>query len=186
MASASLIRASLLLLGFVLLCAGAWDRFVPRAHYESSIPAAGAVLDQVPEFVMVQFSDELDRNSEISVASTITLKSNGEKVFEDGKPSESHGPSVENPKALKVALPADTGKGLYWVRWKAVAARGKATRFGLLCFAVGMPVPEHVTRDMPGALSERNYRERDYRAVLLGGILLLVLGIIFPHISSQK
>ena len=186
MASALLIRASLLLIGFVLLCAGAWDKLVPRARYESSSPAPGAVLDHVPESVTIQFSDDLDQSSEISVASTITLKSNGEAIFEDGKRLVAHGPSVESPKALKVAMPSDNGKGLYWVRWRAVASRGKATRFGLLCFGVGMPIPEHVTRDMPGALSERNFRERSHRAVLLGGVLLVALGLLFPLVSRQK
>ena len=186
MAPASLIRASLLLIGFVLLCAGAWDKLVPRARYESSSPAPGAVLDQVPESVTIQFSDDLDQSSEISVVSTITLKSSGEKIFEDGKPLASNGPSLENAKALKVVMPSDIGYGLYWVRWKAVAARGKATRYGLLFFAVGMPIPEYLTQGLPGALSERNPNERRYRAVLLGGVLVVALGLLFPLVSRQK
>jgi methionine-rich copper-binding protein CopC len=185
-AAASLIRASLLLIGSIFLCVSAWDKLVPRAHYESSSPAAGAVLDRVPESVTVNFSDNLDQSSEISVASTITLESSGETIFEDGKPLRESGPTTGNPKVLKVAMPADINKGLYWVRWKAVAARGKAARFGLLCFAVGMPIPEHITRDTPGALSERNFQERSYRAIFLGGVLLVAFGIMFPHIAHRK
>ena len=186
MAYSSFIRLSLLLIGFVLLAFGGWDRLRPRSHYQSSDPSAGAVLTRSPELVTVQFSDALDKDSQISVASTITLKPNGETVFEDGPSSVAQGPSPENPAVLKVLMPRDRTAGLYWVRWKAVTARGKATKFGLFCFGVGMSVPDYITRDMPGGLSERNLDERRYRAVLLGGIFLVTLGALFPQITRSK
>ena len=185
MAFSSFIRVFLLFIGFLLLVFGAWDKLRPRAQYVSSYPTAGAVLPRSPELVTVQFSDALDQDSEISVASTITLTPSGETVFEDGPLSTVKGPSPENPSVLKVLMPRDKS-GLYWVRWKAVTASGKATRFGALCFGVRMPVPDHITRDMPGGVRERNLRERSYRAVLLGGVFLMALGAVFPQITRPK
>jgi methionine-rich copper-binding protein CopC len=185
-AFSSLIRAVLLFIGFVLLVFGAWDRLRLRARYESSSPTPGAVLSRAPELVTIQFSGALDRESEISVVSTITLKPNGETVFENGEPVMVHGPSPENPRSLNLLMPSDKPPGLYWVRWRAVTARGKAARFGSYCFGIGMPVPDQITRETPGGFSERNERERSFRAVLLGGIFLVALGIVFPQIARSK
>jgi len=185
-AFSSLIRAVLLFIGSVFLVFGTWDKLRPRARYESSSPTPGAVLPRNPELVTIQFSDALDRESEMSVVSTITLKPNGETVFEDGEPVMVHGPSPENPRALNILMPGDKPPGLYWVRWRAVTVRGKAARFGSFCFGLQMPVPDHITRETLGGFSERNDRERSHRAVLLGGILLVVLGVVFPKISGPK
>lgn len=78
------------------------------------------------------------------------------------------------------------GRALYWVTWKAVAARGRAERFGRLCFGVAMPVPAHIMRDIPGALSERDGDERRRRAVLVGGVLLLALGALLPRPAWRR
>jgi len=185
-APVSLIRASLLFIGFVLLLLGAWDKLVPRPHYESSSPAPGSVLDKVPQLVTVKLSEELDQSSTILVHSTITLKSNGEQIVGEGKQLRSQGPSLENAKALQITMPADAARGLYWVQWQAVAAQGKATRYGLFYFAVGMPPPEYIAKEPPGALSERNPAERRYRAVLLGGVLMVGFGLLFPHVSRRR
>ena len=186
MAFSSLIRAVLLFIRAVLLVFGTWDKLRPRARYENSSPTPGAVLPRAPELVTIQFSDALDRDSEMSVVSTITLQPNGETVFEDGDPVLVHGPSPENPRALNIKMPSDKPPGLYWIRWRAVTAKGKAARFGSFCFGVGMPIPDHITRKTPGGFSERNERERGHRAVLLGGLLLVVLGVVFPKISGSR
>ncbi|HSE21905.1 MAG TPA: copper resistance protein CopC [Pyrinomonadaceae bacterium] len=186
MAFSSLIRAVLIFIGSVLLVFGTWDKLRPRGRYESSSPKPGSVLSRAPELVTIQFSDALDWESELSVVSTITLEPNGEAIFEDGEPVIVHGPSPENPRALNILMPSDKRPGLYWVRWRVVTARGKAARFGSFCFGVGMPIPEHITRETPGGFSERDERERSYRAVLLGGLLLVVLGVVFPRVSRSR
>jgi methionine-rich copper-binding protein CopC len=185
-AFSSLIRAVLIFIGSALLVFGAWDKLRPRSRYESSSPTPGAVLPRAPELVTIQFSHALDRESEMSVVSTITLRPNGETIFEDGDPVIVHGPSPENPRALNILMPRDTPPGLYWVRWRAVTARGTAARFGSFCYGVRMPIPDHITRESPGGFSERNDRERSYRAVLLGGTLLVVLGVVFPKVSRSR
>lgn len=62
-----------------------------------------------------------------------------------------------------------------------MAARGHAESFGRFCFAAGMPVPVGLTDE---ALYERSYREREYRATLLGGVLLVALGLFLPHLKQ--
>ena len=178
-----IVRCLLLLLAAVMLLFGAVDRLVPRAHYVDSDPKPGSVLSRLPSAVTITFSNELAPQSEISIASTITLTPSGELLYADGKTFSTLGPDSRDTRRLRVDLDPGLGRGLYWVKWNAVAARGKAQRFGRLCFAVGMPFPTHITSDTPGGLMEWNYRFRDYRSVWLGGVFLLGLGILLPRLT---
>lgn len=183
----SLSRAVLLFFGSLMLLFGVWHLLVPKAQYATSNPAPGSVIAVPPQEVSVSFTEELDRESTITVTSTITLSPSGEQVYSDGEKFTSSGPDATDPqrRTLRVKLEPKLPAGLYWVRWKAVAARGKAQRLGTLCFGAGMLVPDHITRDMPGAFREHDYQWRRRRAALLGGLLLIALGGLLPHLRMR-
>jgi hypothetical protein len=85
-----------------------------------------------------------------------------------------------------VGLDRGLPNGLYWVQWTAISARWRSQRTGRFCFGVGMSIPDDIIRDMPGAIYERDYRYRERRAVLLGGVLLVGLGFFVPHLRVSK
>ena len=176
-------QLSLLVLGVVLLSFAFWNWLVPRAHFATSNPQPGAVLSASPSEVVIQFTEELASGSTASVASTITVSATGEKVFGDGKRFVGQGPRLEDRErqALHIPLDSDLPKGLYWVQWTAIAARGGGQRSGRYCYAVGMNIPEDIVRDTPGGFYERDYRYRDNRAFLAGGILLVGLGLLLSR-----
>jgi methionine-rich copper-binding protein CopC len=176
-------QLSLLVFGVVLLSFAFWNWLVPRPHFITSNPQPGAVLNASPSEVVIQFTEDLAPGSTASVASTITLSATGERVFGDGKRFVGQGPGLEDRErqALRIRLDSDLPKGLYWVQWTAVAAHGGAKRSGRYCYAVGLNIPEDIVRDMPGGFFERDYRYRDNRAVLAGGILLVGLGLLLSR-----
>jgi methionine-rich copper-binding protein CopC len=176
------VRALLLVFGAIMLLFGVWQLLAPRARYVSSSPQPGSILTESPRSVTVTFSDELAPESKISVASTITLSPSGETIYGDGKRYTAQGPDPEDPqrRTLRVDLGSELTHGLYWVQWTTVARRGYAQRSGRLCYAVGMRIPAHLTRDLPGGLYERDYRKRRRRAALIGGVVLLALGAFVP------
>ena len=182
------LRASLLLLGAAALLCWVVYRLAPRARYVSSTPQPGAVLNVPPETVSIKFSDELIADSEISVASTVTLTAAGEILYGDGKTFTAAKPDPQDPehKTLSVNLDRGLAKGLYWIKWKTTAAWGGAQRYGYFCFSAGMPIPASITRDEPGGFREENPRFRNYRAVLLAGLFLLAFGVALPYIPWRR
>ena len=183
-----IIRILLLFFGSVMLLFGMYQLMVPRASFVNSSPAPGVELAALPESVAVSFSDELAPESTIAVGSTITLSPSGEKVYSDGKKFTARGPDPGDPqhRTLRVVLEPGLPRGLYWVEWTAVVARGKSKRFGRFCFGAGMPVPADITRDAAGGLWERDYKWRGNRAALLGGVLLLGLGALLPRMMRRE
>jgi methionine-rich copper-binding protein CopC len=177
-----IVRALLLVFGVIMLLFGVWQLLEPRARYVSSSLQPGSILPESPRSVSITFSEELAPESEISVASTITSSASGETSYGDGKRYTAQGPDPEDPqrRTLRVDLGDELTRGLYWVQWKTVARRGLAQRSGRLCYAVGMPIPAHLTRDLPEGLYERDYQERRRRAALIGGVVLLALGAFVP------
>jgi methionine-rich copper-binding protein CopC len=178
-------RLILLVIGSVLLLFAAWNWLVPRPRYLSSTPSPNSVLTTMPTTVSLEFSDPLDRESTLAVASTITLSAEGQEVYGDGKRFTAAGPSAGHGRILSVALDPNLPKGFYWVSWSAVAARGKAKSFGDFCFSVGMPIPESIARDRRSAVVEHDYRYRDQRAMVVGGFLLIALGLLLPHFRDS-
>ena len=145
-----IIRILLVFFGSVMLLFGMYQLMVPRANFINSTPAPGVELAALPESVAVSFSDELAPESTIAVGSTITLSPSGEKVYSDGKKFTARGPDPGDPqhRTLRVVLEPGLPRGLYWVEWMAVAARGKSMRFGRFCFgpACRCRRTSHVTR----------------------------------------
>jgi len=186
--SNNLLRASLLSLGALSLFCWAVYHLVPRARYVASNPQPGAILQTPPDNVSISFSNELTRNSEISVTSTITLSPSGEALYGNGKVFTATGPDSHDPlrQTLRVDLDSRLAKGFYWVKWRTTATRGGAQRYGTFCFAVGMPIPDNITRQSPGGFREESPRFRDYRAVLLGGLCLLAFGVALPYIPGRR
>ena len=177
------LRVILLMMGGVMLLFFAVDRLVPRARYIRSNPQPNTALPVPPATITIDFSNELAPESEISVASTVTVLPSGEQSFADGRRFTAKGPDEHSSQrtSLQIDLPVGLPRGLYWVNWRAVAARGHAESFGRFCFAAGMPVPVGLTDE---ALYERSYREREYRATLLGGVLLVALGLFLPQLKQ--
>ena len=183
-----IIRVLLLFFGSIMLLFGACDVMAPRARFVNSSPAPGAELPALPASVSVSVSDDLAPESTIAVGSTITLSPSGEKVYSDGKKFSAKGPDPGDAqhRTLRVVLEPGLPRGLYWVEWMAVAARGKSKRFGKFCFGAGMPVPPEITRDAAGGLWERDYKWRGTRAALLGGVLLIAMGVLLPRIMRRE
>lgn len=179
-----IVRALLLLMGAGMLLFGVWQQLVPRARYVSSSPEPGSSLSAPPTSVNVRFSNQLSPNSEIALASTITLSPSGEAIHGDGKRFTAKGPDASDPlgRTLRLDLSPGLSPGLYWVQWTTESVNGRAKSSGKLCYAVGMTVPEHITRDMPGGLLERDYKWREHRAVLLSSVLLIALGVFLPQL----
>jgi len=173
----------LLVLGVLLLSFALWNWLVPRAHFVSSTPQPGAVLNDSPSEIVIQFSDDLAEESTASVASTITVSTTGNREFGDGKRFFGQGPRLEDRerRAIHIRLDPNLPKGLYWVQWTAIAGRGGAQRSGRYCYAVGMKIPQDIVRDEPNGFFERDYRYRNNRAVLAGGILLVGLGLLLSR-----
>jgi methionine-rich copper-binding protein CopC len=180
----SVSRFILIVIGSLMLLFAAVDRLAPRARYINSNPAPAVSLTAPPEAVTINFSSDLAPESEISVVSTITLLSSGELSYGDGRRlTSSHPDENTSRRSLQLNLPRELERGLYWVSWTAIAARGGAKSFGRYCFSIGMPIPEHLRDD---ALFERNYRERQYRTVFLAGVLLILLGALLSLRRSSR
>ena len=179
-------QLALLILGGVLLLFAAVNWLLPRARYSSSSPQPNAVLTTMPEAVTIEFTNELHRASIVAVASTVTLSSQGDKVYGDRKRFSAHASNDNHSRTVTVPLDRNLPNGLYWVNWSTVAARGKAGSFGDFCFTVGMPIPEDVTRDRPAVVVEHDSRYRDQRAVLVGGFLLVGIGMLLPLFSGER
>ena len=183
-----IIRTLLLLMGAGALLFGLWQQLVPRARYVSSSPAPGASLATSPPSIVVRFSNQLNTTSEISVVSTITLSPSGETIYGDGPRFSAKGPDPHDSlgETMRVDLSPELPRGLYWVQWTTESVRGRARSSGRFCYAVGMTVPDHITRDGPGGLLERDYKWREYRATLVAGVLLVALGVFLPRLRWKS
>jgi len=187
--SPSLGRALLALCGAVLLLFGGWFLLAPRARFAASDPLPGATVSLPPPAVTVRFDSALDPRSTIEVLRTIAVSASGDTSYPGGeRVSTGAGldPADAGRRTLRAALAPGLSTGLYVVRWTALAARGGSERFGTLYFGAGMPVPEHITRDMPGALRERDYQQRGRRSTLLGGVILVALAALLPRLPRRR
>lgn len=174
-----LTRNICLLLGALILLFAVRDLFAPRARFLSSNPAPGASLSSPPAAVIVSLGNKLSPASEITVVSNMTLSQSGKEIFSGGtKVSTTSGIDPADPKArtLKADLQAGLGPGLYRVDWRSVAADGNAESFGRYYFGAEMSLPENITREMGGAVRERDPRWRGRSSALLVGTLLIVIG----------
>jgi methionine-rich copper-binding protein CopC len=182
------IRIVVILFGVVVLLFGVMDLVVPRATFVSSNPPAGAVINEPPSIVTVNFSDRLAPESSIDVTSTIKLLPSGETDYLDGSSImteagiDSNDPSG---KSMRANLRPDLHKGLYFVNWRTTTKGWRTVTYGKTAFGVGMPIPEHITRDMNGKIWERNYDWRNRRAALVGGVIMIALGIFLPMPSQN-
>jgi methionine-rich copper-binding protein CopC len=182
-------RAVVLFIGAVMLQFGLSDLLAPRARYVRSSPEPGATLAAPPPAVTVSFSDELSPDSEISVRRTISLSPSGEKNYsrEENVATVSRlEPADPHRRSLRADLAQELPGGLYVVNWSTIAARGRAQRFGTFYFGIGMPVPANITRDMRGAIRERDYKRRGRRATLISGVLLIALGVAQPWLPRRR
>jgi len=94
-------------------------------------------------------------------------------------------PGDSRGRSMRAELRSGLHKGLYFVNWRTKSAGWGAITNGKTHFAVGMPVPEYITRDS-GTIWERNYNYRDRRAALVGGVVMIALAFALPMIRSRK
>lgn len=184
-----MFRVVLILFGAVLLIFGLWDLVTPRARFVNSNPPAGAVIVEPPSVVIVNFSNKLAAESTMDVTSTIRLLPNGEVEYLDGSSvvmKSQIDPGDPGGKSMRADLRPGLHKGLYWISWQTKSASWGAISYGKTYFTVGMPVPAGVTRDMQGAIWERNYQWRMRRSALVGGIVMIVLGLFIPLKRDSK
>ncbi|MEK6282565.1 MAG: copper resistance protein CopC [Acidobacteriota bacterium] len=166
--------------GLALLLFGVWDLLVPRARFVSSNPPAGAIVTEPPSSVTITFSNKLAPESNLDVTSTIRLLPSGESEYLDGSSvvRKSGIDGDASDKSMGADLRPDLHKGLYWVSWRTKSDGWGTITYGKTYFTVGMPAPENITRDMDGAVWERNYQWRRRRGALVGGIVMILLGLL--------
>jgi len=175
-----ILRGLLGLSGFALLLFGVFDLVIPRARFVNSKPPAAAVIDEAPSVVILNFSNKLAAESTMDVTSTIRLLPSGEMDYLAGRSVVTRSgidSGDVSGKSMRADLRPGLHKGLYWVNWSTRTAGWRSITYGKTYFTVGMPAPEHVTRDMGGAIWERHYQWRSRRAAIIGGIVMIALGL---------
>lgn len=182
------IRILCLASGFFMLLVAVADLLTPRARYVSSRPEPGSRLTAAPAEIVVTFSRGLHPYSTIRVVGTVSLLPSGGMSYSGGTDvvAES-GLNPDDPShhSLRAVLQTRLPDGLYRVDWTTVAVRGGAERFGSYYFGVGLPVPEHIVREMGDVLQEQDageYWESSRTAAVVGGVLLIVLAVLLPQL----
>jgi methionine-rich copper-binding protein CopC len=181
----------LIALGLLMVFMAVNDWLKLRARYVSSQPGPGTTVAAPPATVIIRFSEGLDSSSTITVRSTVTLTPSGDETPSGRDVTTRSGVDVTDPqeRSLRAELQTGLPRGLYRVEWHAVAARGKAWRYGVFYFGIGMPAPAHVFGFRGGPLYERDgglgVRVRGGRhtrvQLLLSGIFLISLGLLLPR-----
>ena len=110
-----------------------------HAGYESSVPAAGEIVSQVPQRVQVRFTQELFRRE----------GSNSLEVYGPGELRVDLADSAiddDDRKLMTVSLQPDLADGDYTVRWRTLSADDGDEADGEFRFTVraGSPTPELV------------------------------------------
>jgi methionine-rich copper-binding protein CopC len=183
-----ILRGISILFGLALLLFGLGDLLIPRARFVSSSPEPGATVAAPPTRVIVRFSNGLSTESQIDVVSTVRVLPSGEHEHLNGRSViVSSGIDADDPsgKSMRADLRPDLHQGLYFINWRTSSAGLRAMTFGKTSFGVGMPVPEHITRDMKGKIWERTYQQRSRRAALVGGVILLALAYLLPRFKRS-
>ena len=183
-----ILRVPLVLFGLALLLLGLWDLIVPRARFGKSNPPAGASIGNPPAAVTVNFTHQLASESSIDVTSTIKLLPSGEFEYLAGKSvvlKSAIDRADPSGKSIRADLQPDLHKGLYWLNWRTTTAGWRTVNYGKTPFAVGMTVPDHITRDMDGPIWERNYQYRSRRAALIAGVVMLALALYLQMRSRR-
>jgi methionine-rich copper-binding protein CopC len=184
----TILRVALIIIGLALLLFGLAGLFVPRALFVSSNPAPGSVVAEVPAAVSINFSEKLAAESTIAVTSTIKRLPSGEIEYLGGSSVVTRSgidPNDASGKTLRADLQPNLHQGLYWVNWRTTAAGWRTVAYGHTVFGVGMPIPEHITKEMEGTKWEHAYQWRSGRATLVGGVILIVLGLLLPRRVSN-
>lgn len=179
----TILRVALIIMGLALLLFGLAGLLVPRALFVGSNPAPGSVVNEVPVAVSIIFSEKLAAGSTMDVTSTVKRLPSGEIEYLVGSSVVTHSgidPNDASGKTLRAELQPNLHQGLYWVNWRTTAAGWRTVAYGQTVFGVGMPIPEHTTKDMDGAKWERAYQWRSGRATLVGGVIMIVLGLFLP------
>ena len=188
MGMAHILRVPLVFFGLVLLLFGLWDLVTPRARFVKSNPPAGASIGDPPAVVTVKFSNKLASESSIDVTSTIKLLPSGEFEYLAGKSvvlKSAIDRADPSGKSIRADLQPDLHKGLYWLNWRTTTAGWRTVSYGKTAFAVGMTVPDHITRNMDGPIWERNYQYRSRRAALIAGVVMLALAL-YTQMRSRR
>jgi methionine-rich copper-binding protein CopC len=173
--------------GGALLIFGGASMLVPRANFVSSTPPAGSTIAEPPTTVIVNFSNKLSPESRIEVMSTMSLSPSGDVEYPDSRSLViSSGLNAADPSgsSMRVELKPGLHKGLFFVNWRTKSAGWGTITYGKTHFAVGMPVPEHITRDS-ATVWERNYDDRGRRAAVIGGVVLIALAFALPIIGKR-
>lgn len=175
-----IFRVIVFVLGLALLLFGLLDLLIPRARFVSSNPPAGAIIQEPPSGVIINFSNKLAPESTMDVTSTIRLLPSGDTDYVGGSSvvmKSGIDPADMSGKTMRADLLPGLHKGLYWVTWRTTSAGWRTITYGKTYYAVGMPVPENVTRDMEGVIWERTYQWRSRRGALVGGFVMIALGV---------
>ena len=168
--------------GAALLLFAVTGMLIPRAKFVSSTPQAGSSIVEPPTAVIVNFTNKLSPDSRIDVVSTMRLSPAGDLEQLAGRSVViGSGINAADPggKSMLVELRPGLHKGLYFVNWRTKAAGWGSITYGNTQFAVGMAVPEFITRDS-GIVRERNNNHRGYLAAFIGGVVLLALAFALP------
>lgn len=176
-----IIRALLLVLGAIMLIFGLWYQLAPRSRYVDSSPQPNSVLSDSPDNVTVNFNRELSAQSRMNVLAMVTISPTGEETHKVGKVYEVNGPDPNDAsrKTLRVNVSPELARGTYCVQWTAHPSLGVRSH-GMFYFAVGMPLPPYLAEGSPEGLYEQYWPRRRHRAMLIGGVILLLMAFFIP------
>jgi methionine-rich copper-binding protein CopC len=182
-----LLRRMLVGWGSILFLFGAYQLLRPKARYIESDPRPGTILQSPPTTVTVTFSESLSADSRIGVYPSIVFSPSGERSYGSGDLKVVSGLALDDPRGrtLRAVLGEGVASGRYRVRWSVIPARGAASRHGHFEFTAGN-VPDDVIRGMEHELTERDTRWRGHRSAVLGGIILIALGLVFPLLPRRR
>ena len=179
----TILRGALILIGLMLTLFGLAGMLVPRARFVDSTPKPGAVVSAVPSAVTINFSNKLAAESTMDVTPTIKLLPSGETEYLSGSSVvKTSGVDAKDAsgKSMRANLRSNLDPGLYWVNWRTTASGWRTVAYGQFVFAVGMRIPEYITKEKDGTNWERAYQWRGGRAAFIGGLLMIALGLFLP------
>ena len=177
-----MIRIFLIGLGSLMLVLWVMDLAQPRARYVSGEPEPGATIDAVPRQVTIHLSEPLASGSTIEVIQTVAVSAAGEVSHPGNGVDTLSGldPDDTREKTLRAVLRDGLAPGIFAVRWRSQAKRGRGERSGMYYFGVQRAPPEEVHGWSGSPVHERdlgpwNRQRLGRNALLASGLILIAL-----------
>jgi hypothetical protein len=145
------------------------------------------MLPSPPTTVTIRFSESLSPDSRLGIYPSVVFSPSGERSYGSGDLNVVSGLDPDDPRGrtLRAVLGEGVASGRYRVRWSTIPAQGGTNRHGHFEFTAGT-LPDDVTRGMERELTERDTKWRGRRSALVGGVILIALGLVFPVLPRRS